>query len=67
MPKSHVHMNMYTGDKIRAIFLLPRQNFKGKEAALIIQFWHSIYTVSIGGSNTRRLTESGKMVPEYVI
>ena len=67
LPKSVFYDNMYSSDKIRAVHLLPSTNFKNNQAALIIQFWHSIYTVSNCGSVTRRITEPNKMIPEFMI
>ena len=33
----------------------------------MLQFWHSIYVASPSGGSTRRMTDLGKMEPEFTI
>ena len=66
MPKNDLPC-MYSADKIKSVFILTRELKKVNIATLIVQFWHSIFTLSIDGSNTRRLTDVGNMVHEFAI
>ena len=65
MPRSKEALGMYSSDKIRSVCILPQEGYRDRMATLIVQFWHSIWSIS--GGSTRRLTDPGKMVPEYVI
>ena len=66
LPKSIDLINMFSDDKIKAVSILPASNLKGN-CTLIVQYWHSIYLVSISGCSTRRLTEPNEMVREYMV
>ena len=67
LPKSTEFERMYSPDKIRAVHLLPQTKFKDNQAAIVIQFWHSIYILSNCGRIARRMTLPDKMIPEYII
>lgn len=56
LPKSTEYERMYSPDKIRAVHLLPQTKFKDNQAAIVIQFWHSIYILSNCGRVARRMT-----------
>ena len=62
---------MYSTDKIKSVHILAKpekaESEKNSIATVIVQFWHSIFSVSLSGSNTRRLSEFGKMVPEFTV
>ena len=66
LPKSIDLINMFSDEKIKAVSILPASNLKGN-STLIVQYWHSIYLVSISGCSTRRLTEPNEMVREYMV
>ena len=65
MPVGKNCINMYSHDKIKSVFIMPSKSMK--LATLIVQFWHSIYNLSISGSTTRRLTEPNMMIPEHMV
>ena len=65
MPVDSNRTNKYSYDKIKSVFIMPSKGLK--VATLIVQFWHSIYDISIQGNTTRRLTEPGMMIPEHMV
>ena len=58
---------MFANDKIKNVSILPAKPFKDKIMALIIQYEHTILSVSVSSNNYRRLSNPGKMAQEYII
>ena len=59
---------MYANDKIKNVSFLPAKPFKDSRfVALIVQYEHTIFSVSVNSNNYRRLNNKGKMVEEYIL
>ena len=58
---------MFANDKIKNVSILPAKPFKEKIMALIIQYEHTILSVSVSSNNYRRISNPDKMTQEYLI
>ena len=61
-------LGLFANDQIKSVSFLPAKPFKDNMiVALIVQYEHSILSVSVSSNNYRRLTNPDKMACEYFI
>ena len=60
-------LRMFSYHNIKKASFVPIEPMRGQIVALILQYSHSIFTVSINSNNYRRLTSPGRMSQEYMI